>query len=266
MFTPFLERFNWAVQRAGFPICVGLDPDPELIPPHLGKGAQALLPFLSAVIESTRHLVAAYKPNTAFFEAYGTEGWAALEKVRDLIGPEPLLIADAKRGDIEHTNAAYAHAMFEHVRADAVTVQPYLGGGPLEPFVRNPSRGAFVLCVTSNPGAELVQNLPVGGRPLHLEIARQARSWSEHPNIGLVVGSTKPQALEAVLHVAADLPMLIPGGGSQGGQTARVIQLLREHNATGLLNFSRSILYASAGSDFAEAARHEVLRLREELA
>lgn len=266
MFTPFLERFNWAIQRAGFPICIGLDPDPEKIPRHLGTGAAALVPFLKQIVEGTCHLVAAYKPNTAFFEAYGPEGWAVLEQLRDIIGPEPLLIADAKRGDIEHTNAAYAHALFERMRADAVTVQPYLGGGPLEPFVRNPSRGVFVLCATSNPGAELVQNLPVNGRALHLEIAHQARSWSEHANVGLVVGSTKPEALDAVLHVAADLPMLIPGGGSQGGDTRRVFQLLKEHNATGLLNFSRNVLYAASGLDFADAARHAVLRVREELA
>jgi orotidine-5'-phosphate decarboxylase len=266
MFTPFLERFSWAIQRVGFPLCIGLDPAPEKLPPHLGPGGHALLPFLTDIVESTRHLVAAYKPNTAFFEAYGPEGWAVLEQLRDIIGPEPLLIVDGKRGDIEHTNAAYAHALFERVRADAVTVQPYLGGGPLEPFVRHPGRGVFVLCVTSNSGAELVQNLPVGGRPLHLEIAHQARSWSEHANVGLVVGSTKPQALDAVLHVAADLPMLIPGGGAQGGESSRVMELLREHNASGLLNFSRSVLYASDGTDFADAARHEVLRLREELA
>lgn len=263
----YQDRLHWATSRAGFPICVGLDPDPEKIPPHLGEGAQALEPFIRGIVSATQHLVAAFKPNTAFFEAYGPEGWRVLEKMRNIVGSEVLLIVDAKRGDIEHTNAAYAHAVFTRMRADAVTVQPYLGGGPLEPFVRNPSHAAYVLCATSNRGAESVQNLQVeGNRPLHLEIARQARSWSEHPNIGLVVGSTKPEALAGVLRVAPDLPLLIPGGGAQGGDTQQIYEQVKAAGASALFNYSRTVLYASRGKNFAEMARLEVLKLHDQFA
>jgi orotidine-5'-phosphate decarboxylase len=260
----FQERLQWAIRRAGVPICVGIDPDPERIPPHLGSGASALEPFVRGIVSATQHLVAAFKPNTAFFEAYGSAGWAVLEKLRDIVGPEVLLIIDAKRGDIEHTNAAYAHALFDRLKADAVTVQPYLGGGPLEPFLRNPGRAAFVLCATSNRGAEAVQNLRVeGDRPLYLEIARQARSWSEHQNVGLVVGSTKPEALAGVLRVAADLPLLIPGGGAQGGDSRGIARMVDAAGATALFNYSRTILYASRGKNFADMARLEVLKLHD---
>lgn len=264
MSVTFRERLSWAIGRAGFPICVGIDPDPEKIPPHLGSGDEALEPFVRGIVSATQHLVAAYKPNTAFFEAYGSAGFRVLEKMREIVGRDVLLIMDAKRGDIEHTNAAYAHAFFERMHADAITVQPYLGGGPLEPFIRNPSRGVFVLCATSNRGAESVQNLQVnGGRPLHLEIAHQARSWSEHQNVGLVVGSTKPEALAGVLHVAPDLPLLIPGGGSQGGDTERIRQMVDTAGATALYNYSRTILYASKAENYADMARLEVLKLHE---
>lgn len=262
MSIDFSARLQAGVRRAGSPLCVGLDPDPAQIPAHLGTGAVALRTFLAEIIEATRDIVAAYKPNSAFFEAYGSEGIAALEALRPIIGPAVLLILDAKRGDVDHTNVAYAQAALERTQADAVTVQPYLGGPPLEPFCRNPEKGMFVLCATSNPGAEQVQGLTVNGSPLYLEIARQARHWSPHRNVGLVVGTTKPAAVSAVLDAAADLPLLLPGGGAQGGSTGDVLQLLRARKAAGLFTFSRSVLYASSGSDFAAAARAECERLR----
>jgi orotidine-5'-phosphate decarboxylase len=259
---PFRARLQSAIARAGAPLCVGLDPDPKLLPPHLGVGIAAVREFLDQIIHVTRDSVAAYKPNTAFFEAYGAEGIALLESLRDRIGASSLLIMDAKRGDVEHTNAAYAQALLGRMQADAVTVQPYLGGTPLAPFCADPQRGMFVLCATSNPGAEEVQWLQTPRGPLFLEIARLARSWSAHPNVGLVLGTTKPEAVEAVVEVAPDLPYLLPGGGAQGGDTARIAEILRQHGATGLFTFSRSVLYASQGRDFADAARAEMLRLR----
>ena len=219
--------------------------------------------FLTSIIESTRDLVAAFKPNTAYFEAYGHEGWALLEKLRDRAGQNVLWIVDAKRGDIEHTNEAYARALFGILKADAITVQPYVGGAALEPFYRDPARGVFVLCATSNAGAQSVQEFGAFDHPLYLEIAQQATIWSPHDNIGLVMGTTKPSALEDVLRVAPDLPLLLPGGGTQGGGTTRVRQLMRQYKAFGgLFNFSRSVLYKSSGTDFAEAARREVEALR----
>ena len=263
MADSFRNRWRESIAAAGAPICIGLDPDPVLMPPQVGQCATCLRKFLSALIEATRDLVAAYKPNLAFFEAYGGEGWCILESLRDIVGPRVLLIADGKRGDIEHTNEAYARALFERIRADAVTAQPYLGGTALNPFYRDPARGMFVLCATSNRGAEEVQNLDCGGRPLYLRIAEQARTWSPHGNVGLVVGTTKPESLAAVLDIANDLPLLLPGGGAQGGSTAEVLALLKRKQAHGLFTFSRSITYASSGPDFAEAARKECLRLRE---
>jgi orotidine-5'-phosphate decarboxylase len=258
----FREKWSAAIARAGAPLCVGLDPDPGNLPVSLGNGHRALEHFVLKIIESTRDLVAAYKPNTAFFEAYGPDGIIVLENLRDFIGPDVLLIADAKRGDVAHTNEAYARSLFGRISADAVTVQPYLGGEPLAPFCGDPSRAMFVLCATSNPGAEAVQGLETGRGPLYLEIARQARTWSSYPNVGLVLGTTRPDAVEAVVNAASDLPLLLPGGGAQGGDTHRVMATLKEVNATGLFTFSRSVIYASKEKDFAEAARAEVLRLR----
>jgi orotidine-5'-phosphate decarboxylase len=254
----FRDRWFECIARAGAPLCVGLDPDPALLPRSVGVRA-----FLGEIIEATRDLVAAYKPNLAFFEAYGSEGWDTLESLRQIVGSEVLLIADGKRGDVEHTNEAYARAIFGRVQADAVTVQPYLGGRALEPFFRYPERGMFVLCATSNPGAEEIQSLDVHGEPLYLNIARQARMWSPHNNVGLVLGTTKPDALTRVLDMASDLPLLLPGGGAQGGNTQSASLLLKSKGASGLFNFSRSVIYASSGPDFAEAARAECLRLRE---
>jgi orotidine-5'-phosphate decarboxylase len=265
--APFRERFESAISRVQAPVCVGLDPDPARIPAHLGSSVAAAEQFLISIIEATRELVAAYKPNTGYFEAYGHEGWALLERLRDVAGPDVLWIVDAKRGDIEHTNEAYARALFDVLKADAVTAQPYAGGAALEPFFRNPSRGVFILCATSNPGAESVQEFGPFDHPLYLEIAKQASILSPHDNVGLVLGTTKPMALENVLRVAPDLPLLLPGGGTQGGGTTRVRQLLRQYKAFGgLYNFSRSVLYKSSGSDFAEAARKEVVHLRSTLA
>lgn len=262
----FSTRLHTAIERAGSPLCVGLDPDPENIPSHLGTGVEACRRFLGSIIEATRDLTAAFKANTAFFEAYGPNGIALLEELKGWIGEEVLFIADAKRGDVAHTNEAYATAIFSRMRADAVTVQPYLGGEPLEPFLRDPARGAFVLCATSNPGAEEIQGLKTEHGPLYLEITRRARAWSRHANVGLVLGTTKPKAVESVLEIAADLPLLLPGGGAQGGSTAQVVSLLKQRQATGLFTFSRSVIYASSGKDFADAARRECERLKKELA
>jgi orotidine-5'-phosphate decarboxylase len=264
MSETFCDRLRQAIDHAGTPICVGLDPDPKLIPKHLGEGPEAVLTFLTEIIAATSDLVAAFKPNAAFFEAYGSDGWAILEKLRSLIGTDTLLILDAKRGDVEHTNAAYVDSVFNRIKADAITVQPYLGGGALYPFTQNPRKGVFVLCVTSNPGAESIQNLIVGDHPLYIEIAKQAKNWSAFDNIGLVVGTTKREALKSLLKIAPELPYLLPGSGAQGG-SLKVMDDLKDAGATGLLNFSRSITYASESKDYARAARQEVLRLREEL-
>jgi orotidine-5'-phosphate decarboxylase len=262
----FLERWQAAIDRVHAPLCVGLDPDPAQMPLHLGGDITGCRRFLFRIIEAVRDEVAAFKPNLAFFEAYGHEGVALLEELRDCMGPHVLLIADAKRGDVLHTNAAYARAIFDRMGADAVTVQPYLGGEPLEPFFHDPAHGVFVLCATSNPGAAEIQKLPTANGPLYLEVARRARSWSPHPNVGLVLGTTKPDAVQAVAEIAPDLPYLMPGGGAQGGDTDAIRKILAKAGATGLFTYSRSIIYASRDEHFDELALQEVRRLRASLA
>jgi orotidine-5'-phosphate decarboxylase len=261
--APFREKFTAAIVRAGVPICVGLDPDPDRIPPHLGRGVMAAYQFLTSIIEATRDAVAAFKPNTAYFEAYGHEGWALLEKLRDRAGQNVLWIVDAKRGDVEHTNEAYARALFDILKADAMTAQPYLGMAALEPFYRDPAHGVFVLCATSNPGAEEMQSIPAPDSPTLLEyVAKRVVKANVNRNLGLVVGTTKPEALNAVLGCATELPLLLPGGGAQGGDTKATMQRVKQAGATGLFNFSRSVIYKSPGKDFAEAARGEVENLQ----
>lgn len=247
-------------------LCVGIDPDPARIPADLGTGTTALRTFCTAIIEATASLACAIKPNIAFFEAYGPPGLAVLQ---ELIAAAPAglpIILDAKRGDIGSTAQAYATACFDQLGAHAVTLSPFLGADSLAPFLERADRGCFVLCRTSNPGAAEVQELPLAdGRPLYLALAELARDrWNTNGNLGLVVGATQPGQLRAVRRACPTLPLLVPGIGSQGGDLAATLAAGLDANGAGLIiNASRSILYASAGSDFADAARREALALRD---
>lgn len=263
--SPFLSRLKTAIDRAGSPLCVGLDPDPAKIPAQFGRGAEAAQKFLEEIIIALAPRVAAFKPNTAFFEAYGSGGWLALERLRICCPSDVLWLVDAKRGDIEHTNESYARALFDGLGADAVTVQPYLGMSALEPFTRHTDKGVFILCATSNASAADVQELQMGERKLYQEIARQAQAANVNGNLGLVVGTTKPDALSVVLQSTPELPLLLPGSGAQGGSTD-VLKQIRSANGLALLNYSRSVLYASNGNDCIEAAKRETIRLSEQLA
>jgi len=175
------------------------------------------------------------------------------------------VILDAKRGDIGSTAEAYARAAFEYLGAHAITLSPYLGADALEPFLRDPERGCFVLCKTSNPGSADLQNLSLAdGRPLYMEVARRAQAeWNGRRNVGLVVGATHPAELAAVRELCPDMPLLVPGVGAQGGDLAAAVRAGADARGGGMLiNVSRSMMYASSGADFAEAARAEVARLR----
>ncbi|MCB9357552.1 MAG: orotidine-5'-phosphate decarboxylase [Calditrichaeota bacterium] len=258
--SDFLSRLKASIERAGSPLCLGLDPDPAQIPARFGGGLVGAQRFLEAIIVSTWQKVAAFKPNTAFFEAYGSGGWLMLERLRFDCPPDVLWLVDAKRGDIEHTNEFYAKALFDSLGADAVTVQPYLGIAALEPFYRHKDKGVFVLCATSNASASLIQELDAGERKLYQEVARQVKAANVNGNLGLVVGTTKPDALESVLTIAPELPLLLPGSGAQGGSFS-VLDKVRAANGTALINVSRSVLYASAGDDCIQAAVKEVERL-----
>lgn len=239
-------------------MCVGLDPDPELLP----TGA-ALDPFLHGIVDATRDQVCCYKPNLAFFEALGLAGQTALRTLLAAVPRDIPVLVDAKRGDTPQTMRAYARAIFDELGADAVTVNPYLGGDALEPFFDYPDRGVFVLCKTSNPGSGELQDLQVDGQPLFVHVARRALTWDRHGTLGLVVGATYPSEVEAVRRVAPRVPLLLPGVGAQAGDLERSVQAAVDDQGGGaLVNASRSVLYASRGSDWQLAARAEAERLR----
>ncbi len=262
----FLKRWDQAVEKAGAPLCIGLDPLLERLPSHLDASPRGVRHFLEEIIHATSDLAAAYKPNLAFFEALGATGWEMLEGLHQLLPPHALLIADGKLGDIPSTNEQYAEAVFGRLHAHAVTVNPYLGGQSLAPFLRDPARGAFVLCATSSAGSEEFQELPIENRPLFEQVALRARAWNQHGNVGLVVGTTRPEALERLQELVPELPLLLPGSGAQGGSAKAAAKLLaRNPQGRGLFVWARTILYASSGRDFAAAARKAAERCRDEL-
>ena len=260
---------------AGRHLVVGLDTDPERIPASVTPGAataERVIEFNRAIVAATADLVAAYKPNAAFYEALGEDGFHALEETVATIherAPQAAVILDAKRADIGSTNAGYVAAAFERLGADAITVHPYLGGEALAPFLERTEKLVFVLARTSNPGAGELQDIEDrDGVPLYRRVARAvARDWNGAGNCGLVVGATYPEEMRAVrADVPASMPILIPGAGAQGGDVAATVAANREAGSDAyLINSSRSILYASAGEDFAAAARAAAQALDSEI-
>jgi orotidine-5'-phosphate decarboxylase len=241
-------------------LCIGLDPDPELVPDV------DVLQFNKAIIEATSDLVCAYKPNLAFYEALGIAGLAILEKtVKNIPGDIPI-IGDAKRGDIGNTARAYARALFSVLGFDAATVNPYLGFDSIEPFISYQDKGIFVLCRTSNPGAADFQNLRTNGQPLYETVAQKAKEWNIHGNIGLVVGATYPEELKKVRSICPEMPLLIPGIGAQGGDLASAVSYgVDARGEKAIINVSRQILYASKEKDFAQAARNMAEKIRQQI-
>jgi orotidine-5'-phosphate decarboxylase len=249
---------------AGRHLVVGLDTDPERIPesvvPGAGTGGR-VIEFNRRIVEATADLACAYKPNAAFYEALGADGFRTLEETIAAIrtsAPNAAVILDAKRADIGSTNAGYVTAAFDQLEADAITVHPYLGGEALAPFLAREDKLVFVLARTSNPGAGEFQDLVADGAPLYRHVARAvAGSWNAAGNCGLVVGATYPEEMRAVREdIPAEMPILIPGVGAQGGDVAAVVAANRDGGSEAfLIAASRSVIYASSGEDFAEAAR-----------
>ncbi|MDQ6675123.1 MAG: orotidine-5'-phosphate decarboxylase [Chloroflexota bacterium] len=264
--SSFSERLHGAAHTNASLLCVGLDPDPALMPAHLVRDdASKWVPrFLAGIVDATRDLVCCYKPNIAFFEALGMPGQRALRTLLQGLPEDIPVLMDAKRGDTPQTMLAYARAIFDDLDADAVTVSPYLGGDSLAPFFSYPDRGVFVLCKTSNPGAGEMQDLLVeGDQPLFLHVARRAVTWDKHGTLGLVVGATYPADVAAVRQIAPHAPILLPGVGAQAGDLERSVRAGVDADGAGVLvNASRTILYASSGSDWQLAARAEATRLR----
>ena len=261
----FLEQLKTAWARNDSLVCVGLDPEIERFPHHILAQASPIFHFNKDVIDATADLVCAYKPQFAHYAAYEAED--QLERTIEYIHrshPGIPVILDAKRGDVGNTAERYAIEAFERYAADAVTVNPYLGGDALEPFLRHADRGVVVLCRTSNPGAGELQDLDVGGRRLYQVVARlAAERWNRHGNCLLVVGATCPRELAEVRELVGDMPLLVPGVGAQGGDVAQAVLHGQTRAGTGLLmSSSRGILYQSAAADFAQAARAATQNLR----
>jgi orotidine-5'-phosphate decarboxylase len=264
----FAERLICIIAAQRTSVCVGLDPELNRLPEGIERSAAGVVQFNRAIVEATSDLVCAYKPNLAFYEALGEPGFAALAETLAVIPRSIVTIADGKRGDIGNTARAYASAIFDRLGFDAATVNPYQGEDSIEPFRAYADRGVFVLCRTSNPGAAELQDLQVtyGGapRPLYEVVALRAREWNDRGNLGLVVGATAPAELERVRALVPELPLLVPAVGAQGGDVAAAARAHRE-DAPAIVSASRSILYASSGPDFAEAARSRAIELRDAL-
>jgi orotidine-5'-phosphate decarboxylase len=257
----FTDKLLVASRRNRSLLCVGLDPDPGLMP------KVGLLEFNKAVIDSTADLVCAYKPNLAFYEALGIDGLKVLQKTIEHIPGHVPIIGDGKRGDIGNTAKAYAKALFVTFGFDAATVSPYLGFDSIEPFIDYKDKGVFILCRTSNPGAVDFQSLVNRqGMPLYETVARKAREWNVHSNIGLVVGATYTEELKAIRQLCPEMPILIPGIGAQGGDLASTVKYgVDAQGENAIIAVSRQILYASQGKDFAQAARHNAQELRDDI-
>ena len=256
------QRIREATRKRNSLLCVGLDVNVQRIPTHVMSGTDPIFQFNKAIIEATSNLVLAYKPNLAFYEALGTEGWNILRRTVEMIPDGILKIGDAKRGDIGSTAQKYAEALFG-LGFDIVTVNAYLGWDSVAPFVEDESKGVFILCLTSNPSSRDFQYDMTDGKPLYQRVAETVVRWNEKDNCGLVVGATHPDELKEIRGTATSLPFLIPGIGAQGGDLeASVMAGTDPQGEMAVINSSRGIIYASSGKDFAEAARDEAQTLR----
>jgi orotidine-5'-phosphate decarboxylase len=266
--SAFIELLERSWDRSDSLVCVGLDPEIERFPPPISAQASPIFQFNKAIIDATADLVCAYKPQFAHYAAYEAED--QLERTIEYIHrsyPGIPVILDSKRGDVGNTAERYAIEAFERYGADAVTVNPYLGGDSLEPFLKYENKGVIILCRTSNPGARDLQDLEIGGRRLYHTVAElAARRWNSRGNCLLVVGATYPRELAEVREIVGNMPLLVPGVGAQGGDVAQAVQNGQTPQGAGLIiSSSRSILYASSADDFAAAARKAAETLRNQI-
>ena len=265
----FTDMLRDAGRRNQSMLCVGLDPEPTRFP-HRWKGdARHIADFCAAIVDATADLVVAFKPQIAYFAAHRAED--QLERLMAHIrvaAPHVPIILDAKRGDIGSTAEQYAREAFERYGADAVTLSPFMGFDSVQPYLQYPGKGAFLLCRTSNPGGDDLQNqrlASVEGQPLLYEhVARLAQGpWNLNGELGLVVGATYPEEIARVREIAPTLPLLIPGVGAQGGDAVATVRAGWRENGLIIVNSGRAILYASSGEDFADVARREAMKTRD---
>lgn len=262
----FTERLRVTQQKRNSLLCVGLDTDLRKIPRSVRGSPDPVLQFNKQIIRATRDLVCAYKINLAFYEAMGGHGWRTLHRTLSHIPEDIITIGDAKRGDIGHSSGFYAFALLEEYRFSACTVNPYMGMDSVAPFLKNTSQGAFILALTSNPGARDFQHLKIRGAPLYEHVIRAVQRWNTKQNCGLVVGATRPKDLRRIRALAPHMPFLIPGVGAQGGDLQLAVRYgCDAHGELAVINSSRGILYASGRGDFAEAARTAAITMRDEI-
>ncbi len=249
-------------------LCIGLDVDLNKIPKHLLAKEDPIFAFNKAIIDATHHLTVAYKPNTAFYEAYGIKGWKALEKTINYLNenhPEIFTIADAKRGDIGNTSTMYAKAFFEDLGFDSVTVAPYMGKDSVEPFLAFENKHTILLALTSNEGAFDFQTQKIDGKEVYKTVLETSKSWKNSKNLMYVVGATKAEYFKEIRAIVPHSFLLVPGIGAQGGNLDEVCKYGLTKDVGLLINSSRGIIYASNGNDFAEKAAHEAKNMQQQM-
>ncbi|MGB2684899.1 MAG: orotidine-5'-phosphate decarboxylase [Olleya sp.] len=249
-------------------LCIGLDVDLNKIPKHLLQTEDPIFEFNKAIIDATHHLCVSYKPNTAFYEAYGLKGWKALQKTINYLNdkhPEIFTIADAKRGDIGNTSTMYAKAFFEDLAFDSVTVAPYMGKDSVEPFLAFKNKHTIMLALTSNQGAFDFQTKTVDGKELYKQVLETSKSWVNAENLMYVVGATKAEYFAEIRKIVPNSFLLVPGVGAQGGNLQDVCKYGMSDNVGLLINSSRGIIYASNQDDFAQAAANSAKDLQQQM-
>ena len=253
----FTERLDQSSQSL---LCIGLDIDLNKVPAEHKRAPDPIFSFNKHIIDATADFVCAYKPNIAFYEMYGTKGLDALTKTIDYIHAKNILvILDAKRGDIGNSSAAYARAAFEVFKADAVTVNPYMGEDSIEPFANYVDKGIFILCLTSNPGAKDFQTR----ENLYKQVAKKAVKWDHNQNIGLVVGATKPGQLKEIRKIVGRMPILIPGVGTQGGDLIQSVKAgIDKSGGRAIINVSRAVIYSNNPRKMAQDLRDKINFIR----
>lgn len=261
------ELVNQIHKKKSF-LCIGLDVDVNKIPEHLLNEEDPIFAFNKAIIDATHHLCVAYKPNTAFYEAYGLKGWKALEKTINYLNekhPEIFTIADAKRGDIGNTSTMYAKAFFEDLAFDSVTVAPYMGKDSVEPFLAFDNKHTIMLALTSNEGAFDFQTKQVEGKELYKQVLETSKNWKNSENLMYVVGATKAKYFADIRNIIPDSFLLVPGVGAQGGNLQDVCKYGMNDSVGLLINSSRGIIFASKEKDFAQAAAKKAKELQAQM-
>ena len=262
------QQLQEQIQNKKSFLCIGLDVDLNKIPSYLLETEDPIFEFNKAIIDATHDLCVSYKPNTAFYEAYGIKGWQSLEKTINYLNenhPNIFTIADAKRGDIGNTSSMYAKAFFEDLAFDSVTVAPYMGKDSVEPFLAFENKHTIMLALTSNEGAFDFQTQQVEGKELYKKVLETSKNWKNSQNLMYVVGATKAEYFTEIRKIVPDSFLLVPGVGAQGGSLSEVCKYGLNANVGLLINSSRGIIYASSGKDFAEKAREEALKMQQEM-